>query len=732
MLLPFTAKSAIISGVVKDETGIPIIGAIANWKNSSILASTDDKGYFTIEQSKSNKILIIKSLGYSSDSINVNSTNLSITLNKANMIQEVQVSGKRPGLLKSRKNILNVDVINSNELVRAACCNLGESFTTNPSVDVSYSDVATGAKQIKLLGLSGTYVQMLTENIPNYRGAAIPYSLGYIPGPWMQSIQVAKGASSVKNGYEAITGQINIEFKKPQSPPEVNFNLYGNHLGKMEANFDANIPVSSKVSTGVLAHYENSFNNHDDNGDSFLDQPKVKQYNLMNRWTWINDRYIFQAGISALKEKRIGGQIAHNHNIDNTSSIANDNGFYKIDIDNELYNIFTKNAYIINKAKGANIALILSGSLHNQNSFYGKKIYNVDQSNIYSSLMFETNLNQKNSISTGLSFNFDKYNQEYLYGNVTSSKHSIEKESTAGAYFQYTFNANDKFIAMGGVRIDHSDVYGTFITPRAHIRYAPNSYLNIRISAGKGYRSNHVLAENNYLMASGRQIIIYDNLSQEKAWNYGISSAFYIPIFEKTLNVNAEYYFTNFINQVSADLDSDPHSIYFRNLSGKSYSHTFQIDATYPVFRGFNLTAAYRYNDVKTTYNGILMERPLTSKYKSLITASYQTPLGLWQFDCTLQLNGGGRLPKSYTLESGAQSWASKFSPYLQLNAQVTRWFRHWSVYIGGENIGNFKQKNPIINASNSWSENFDSTIVWGPTHGSVYYIGFRMHFGKS
>lgn len=727
--------SAQVKGTVKDNTGEPVVAASVFWANTTQGTTTDANGAFAIPRSGKADKLVVSFIGYENDTILVKDSSkaLDIILKGSVMMEEVQVVERKLGVVKSRSSVLNQDMISSAELARAACCNLGESFTTNPSVDVSYSDAATGAKQIKLLGLSGTYVQMLTENIPNYRGASAPFALGYIPGPWMQSIQVSKGSSSVKNGYEAITGQINVEFKKPQAPQSVNVNLFASSKEKYEANFDANIHLNKRLSTGLLAHYENSTKSHDDNGDGFLDMPKVKQYNLQNRWAWMGDHYVFQASVKAMKEDRTSGQAAHSH-AGTPADTPPNNELYKIGIDTERYEAFTKNAYIFNKEKSTNLALILSGSLHKQDAGYGYKSYNVDQKNLYASLMFETNLDERNSLSAGLSLNHDYFDQSYRLDNDNAAAllYSKEKETVPGAYMQYTYNWDDKLILMGGLRADHSDIYGTFVTPRAHIKYAPNELLSLRVSAGKGYRTNHVLAENNYLLASGRKVKIDNNLDQEEAWNYGFSSSFYIPVFGKTLNVNAEYYYTDFRRQMVIDLETDPHAVHFTNLDGKSYSHTFQAEATYPFFKGFTLTAAYRLTDVKTTYNKKLMERPLTGKYKGLLTASYQTPLGLWQFDVTLQMNGGGRMPSPYTLPDGTPSWDARYKPYQQLSAQVTRWFRHWSIYVGGENMTNFKQKHPIAGASDPWSTNFDSTMIWGPVHGAMYYIGFRFNWNKN
>ncbi len=642
--------------------------------------------------------------------------------NKTQHLHGITVTGSNG--TRRMMGAVNGVSIGQKEMFRAACCNLGESFVTNPSVDVSYSDAATGAKQIKLLGLSGTYVQMLTENMPNFRGVAMPYALGYVPGTWMRSIQVSKGSSSVKNGYESITGQINIEYLKPEDPQTVNINLFGDTKTRFEANVDGNIKVSDKLSTVLMGHFENTFEEHDENNDGFYDKPKARQYNLMNRWLWKGEHYIFHGGASMLHEKRQGGQME-------MDSHQMAHGRYDIDIETDRYEAYMKHAFVFDHEHGSNIALFTSASMQELSSTFGHKDYYVNEKNLYASLVFETHFNEQHSLSAGLSLNHDYLGQSLAYNTAASHATPLpvignEKETVPGAYAQYTLDLSSKLTFMAGLRIDHSNLYGTFWTPRFHLKYAPSSLLSVRLSAGKGYRTVHALAENNFLLASGRLLNI-GNLRQEEAWNYGASAALLIPIGDKTLKVNAEYYYTRFSNQTVIDYDSDPMAITIDNLDGKSYSHTAQIDATYPLFSGFTLTAAYRINDVKCSYGGQLMEKPLTSKYKGLLTASYKTPLEKWQFDVTLQLNGGGRMPNPYITANGTPSWDSRFKAYEQLSAQITREFRHFSVYVGGENLTGFTQKHPIIGADNPWSTTFEPTLVWGPVHGRVLYAGTRI-----
>ena len=646
-------------------------------------------------------------------------------------LQEVRVVSRKAGVSRMA-GAINGSIINQDELFKAACCNLGESFTTNPSVDVNYSDAATGAKQIKLLGLSGTYVQMMTENLPNFRGAAAPFSLGYVPGPWMQSIQVSKGAASVKNGYEGITGQINVEYLKADDVPGVVANIYGDTDGKFEANATGNIHLNNKLTTELLTHYENRWGANDMNMDGFKDMPNILQYNLQNRWIYKSDHYMLRAGLSLISEHRIGGQTLKELDDDMRKNLEGKE-LYGIDVKTNRYEAYMKHAFILNKEHGTNIALMATGSMHQEDALYGHKTYYVNEKNVYASLMFEHNFNKRHNLSTGLSLNHDYFGQLYRLTNEAGAAKTRdnEKETVPGVYAQYTYNLNDRLIVMAGIRADHSSEYGNFVTPRFHMKWQANDIIGFRLSAGKGYRSVHALAENNNLLASSRKLVIADNLKQEEAWNYGISSQMNIPLFGQTLKLNAEYYYTNFENQAVIDFDSDVHEVRISNLDGKSYSHVFQIDATYPLFKGMTLTAAYRRNYVKETYDGVRMDKPLLSKYKGLVSASYKTPLGLWQFDATMQLNGGGRMPKAYTLASGEQSWDQTFKAYGLLSCQITRWFRHFSVYIGGENLTGFKQKHPVVDAMNPWGSQFDTNMVWGPITGAMGYIGMRVNFGR-
>jgi outer membrane receptor for ferrienterochelin and colicins len=704
----------------KDELGLP--GANVVWAGTTIGATTNNAGYFNIKRTKQSDKLVISFVGYKTDTIEVSPDEKYITqkLFQQNETAEVSVVGKASGTFISRVDPQLTIHITGAELRKAACCNLSESFATNASVDVNYSDAATGARQIQLLGLAGIYTQILTENIPAVYGLATAYGLNYIPGPWMESIQVSKGTSSVRNGYESVAGQINVEYKKPVTSEKLYINGFINDAGREEVNANTSILLNKKLSTMIMAHGELQNNTKDHNMDGFRDEPGIKQYHLFNRWDYMTGVFTARAGFQYLEEERIGGQFSY----DNKSSDTWTDGF-GIKINTRRLEGFTKTGIVFPKDRSMSIGWINNVAWHEQNSYFGRRLYNGSQKSYYSSLLYQW-IPQlgKQTIDAGFSFKYDLYNEKL--DSVLLGR----KEEVPGLFAQYTYADSAHLTVIAGIRADFHNIYGTLITPRIHLRYALTPAITLRASAGKGYRSGNILAENSFLLASSRKMIIVNNLNIEEAWNSGLSITGNIPVAAKVLKLSAEYFHTGFRKQIIVDMDADVHEVRFYNLNGKSYSNVLQIEASGQPVEGLDLLAAWRWNDVKMTIDGLLREKPLSSRYKGLFTASWLTHLRKWQYDYTLQLNGPGRVPSTAS-NPVAYIRETTFNAYTVMNAQVTRNFKKWHLYAGVENLTNFRQKNPIIAADDPFGNYFDTSLIWGPVHGRKIYAGFRFMLNR-
>ena len=531
---------------------------------------------------------------------------------------------------------------------------------------------------------------------------------------------MSKGASSVKNGYESITGQINVEYLKPQGTDGLRANAYLDNELKQEVNVDGSIHLNNRLSTSVLLHFENRQTDHDRDHDGFMNMPKLRQYNGMWRMAYVSPRWISQLYVKALRDERTSGMSRHHTHHESIP-------YYGIGMEANRYEAQWKNGLTLNAEHHTSLALMLNGTIHDAANTFGQTRYDVKQQNGYAQLMFETDFTPQHNLSIGASLNHDTYDQKLvLYNRLQGEQANLlgtPHETTTGLYAQYTFKLDDKLTIVPGVRWDYSSVCGGFWTPRLHIKYTPWEHLTLRASAGKGYRSPHVLAENISLLASGKTFLANERLKQEEAWNAGFSAALHLPIAEKELEIKVDYYYTHFLQQtiINPDGAGGANTFAFENLHGKSRTHAAQIDLSYPFFTGFTATGAFRYMDARTTYDGQLRLRPLTSRFKGLLTLGYKTPLELWHFDLTGSVNGGGKLYDQ-----------SDYPAWFQLQAQVTREFRHFSLYVGGENLTNYTMDQPVISAANPWSAAFDATQVWGPLNGAMGYIGIRFKLEKS
>jgi outer membrane receptor for ferrienterochelin and colicin len=698
----------------------PLIGVNIFWAGTTQGTISNAEGYFKLEQPRGINTLVFSYVGYQTDTIDVTGkSQLRVHLSAGSKLNEVTVSERVQSTHLSKINPIMTQTITNKELTKFACCNLSESFETNASVDVSFADAVSGIKQIKLLGLSGRYSQLMMENIPILRGAESAFGLEYVPGTWLQSIQVSKGSAAVKNGYESVTGQINIQYKEPDGLERMSFYAYGNQDGKLESNVTYALPLNNKWSTSLLLHGGSSLRELDMNDDGFLDRPLSNQINLMNRWNYTNQNTTLKMGISVVDERRKGGQTAFEHNKARSEQSA-----YGIQVDVNRWNAFAKLGHVFDRP-ATSIGWINSFNRFERQSFYGANTYDALQQNLYSNLIFQSYIgNTAHTFNTGLSLTADK-NDEVLNSNQVGYE-----EWVPGAFLEYNYIPSERFSLLAGMRYDYSSLHGSMVTPRLHAKYHFAAFTTLRASVGKGYRTASAINENTQLLASSRQLVLNETQLLEEAWNYGLSLVNEIPLGQRDLQLTLEYFRTDFEQQLVVDLDRTTGFAYFDALDGKSFSHSAQAELFYELFERFEVTTAFRYNDVKATYNGALRNVPMISRYKGMLSAQYRTHMDKWQFDATLQFHGQSTLPN--TLGNQTENIRPENSEaYTTLIAQVTKNYRNWSFYAGGENLTGFVQENAIIDPALPFGDEFDASQIWGPLYGRMFYVGIKYSLDK-
>ena len=751
-LLPwFSFSQDKVEGMVMEANSqnkhIPLPGANVYWMNSHIGTITNDEGLFSIPFSKEYNRLIISYVGFKSDTLTVNEPKLiHHFLQPSNELDEVVVEQKKQAVQKAFFSPQNVVTINSAELLKAACCNLSESFETNPAIDVNFADALTGTKQIQMLGLTSPYLLITQENIPMVRGASQAFGLTFTPGTWVESIQITKGAGSVINGYESISGQINAELVKPLTDRALFVNGYFNKNGRMELNTHLNRKLNDKWSTGVYIHGNARRQIVDNNDDGFLDVPLANQINIMNRWQYQNPEtgWVSFLNFRFLNDEKQVGQVDFNpealgaiRGFGSASSLglAEEPALSVVEvwggeIATRRFDTSLKLGYVFPDLPFQSFGFQASYSNHDQESYFGFNRYDINHESVYSNLIFNSILgNTQNKFKTGLTLAYDGYDE---IANTTAFKRD---DSSIGAFFEYSYDNLEKINLTAGLRIDSHNRLGTFITPRLHVQYTPWNRGSLKASFGRGRRAANIFAENQQLFASSRQIQILDTegsiygLDAEDAWNYGVSFLQGFTFLNKPGTISVDFYKTDFSNQVVVDWEN-PRAVTFYNLDGKSYANSFQIELNHEIIKNVELRTAYKFYDVKTQFQSGLLQKPLLAQNRFFANLGYETEIkedgSQWRFDYTLHTVGKQRLPNTdvnppeFRLNEYSES-------YGLMNSQVTRVFnKKFEVYIGGENLTNFRQNNPVLSADNPFGANFDTSIVYAPILGRMFYAGFR------
>ena len=716
-----------------DDSGevTPLIGATIKIAGTEVGTTTNFEGYFELDNTTAHgKAIDISYVGYTDKRIQLSEDGLvDIVLNAGHELETVEISYKKRTTEVSFLKPINVESITREELCKAACCNLSESFETNPSVDVAFSDAVTGTKQIQMLGLAGPYVQMTRELIPDIRGMSSIYGLSMTPGPWIESIQLIKGAGSVVNGFESMTGQINVELKKPDEAEILHINGFVNQGGRLEFNSNYRMDVSPFVSTSFLVHGKRLKSVHDNNGDSFTDMPLEEDFILANRWKFKQKgNFMGQVGVKISSLSHEGG--SHDH-----FSGANEehDKHWRMKSEMDRFEIWSKIGYVNPNNPKNSVGLQLSAVRHEQDAEFANDIYDAEQNFFSANLIYQNIYSDSHTLRMGASYQLDEIDERVgRAGGGFFSRY----ESVPGVFAEYTFKRDSKFAIIPGIRVDHHNNYSWFVTPRLHTKYNFADRSIIRLTAGRGLKTANIFAENLGLFSSARAIDLQASstnnpygLDAEVAWNYGINFSQGFDISSREFLISVDLYRTDFENQIVVDWETAG-KISFYNLDGKSYSNSFQVKFEYELVNNLNVRTAYRMFDVKTEYQEGLLEKPMVAKHRAFINMAYKIESD-WHFDATLNWNGQKRLPDTSSNPEKYQR-PDRSEDYFIMNAQIMkRWGTKWDIYLGVENLFDYKQSDAIIAADDPFGQYFDASIVWAPLFGTNVYLGFRYNLNS-
>lgn len=710
----------------QNKTIIPLAGATIRWQNGKGGEITDPDGFFKIIKNSENYQLIISLIGYKSDTLMIESGDfLEVILTESKIdLDGVTIRGNAS--VMDKLNPIQTEILTATSLKKAACCNLSESFETNATVTVSYGDAVTGSKKIQMLGLSGNYVQINTENMPSIRGLNTTFGLNYTPGTWIQSIDIGKGVGSVVNGYESMTGVINVELIKPENSDKIFINTYLNSQGRAELNVHLSDTLSKKWSVGVLSHISSQLAKIDGNKDNFLDIPLYKQINLLNRWKYQGEKLASQFGIKYLTENRLGGESKFNEKVDKFKGSA-----YGFGSNTNRVELFAKIAMLFPDKPYKGLGLITNGLMHKNDSYFGFKKYSGVEKSFYSNLIFQNIINNTNhSYRIGTSLLLDHYNEFFV--DSTFKRNEI----VPGIFAEYNFTMPTKFNLLLGQRVDFHNLYGNIYSPRIHLKYDLPKNTQVRFNIGTGWRMPNALAENFGNFVNSRQIKFLEVIRPEKSINFGGSLNKEFNWLDNKGSLILDFYRTKFKNQLVVDMETY-NLLHFYNLKGQSFSNSFQAELNYSPKVRFDIKLAYRNVDIKNDMkaeNGeyTLLPKMFVNRDRLLLNMAYATKWNKWKYDFTWQWNGKRRIPNSEHGHVHTISTLPVYAPsFSNINAQITKTFKNWELYLGGENLGNFKQKDPILNPQDPFGAHFDASMVWGPVAGRVIYSGIRWKIEK-
>ena len=722
--------NAQIKGLIQGADGSqkkPIYGAKIKLLQAKTGAVSREDGTFELVLPKElPDTLVISAFGYNPDTLIVSKkdrfTALNILLYSDKLLPEILIEYRKNGHSISRLKTLHVEELTAIELRKAACCNLSESFETNASVDVNITDAVSGAKKIQMMGLDGVYTQIQMENIPYLRGLESAFGLSSLSGTWIESIQITKGTGNVVNGYESMAGLVNLELKKPDEMEKIYLNVYQNIFGRSEFNFNKGIILNPKWSTGFLGHISSTYGNIDRNKDAFRDLPTGDNTAFMNRWAYKGKKMEAQFGINFYRDRKVGGQTSFFRNEENQVDTVN----YGVLINSKHIDIYGKTGFF-GKRPMQSLGIVYNIKHQEIDGFFGLKNFSGLEKRGYINVIYDDIIGTSDhKIKVGTSFVAIDISQK---ADTLSQK---RMELVPGIFAEYTYTGR-RLTGVFGSRYDYHSIFREQFSPRVHLKYLLSEMTDLRFTAGKGWRVPNFIIDNISLLASSKQWIAPSETKPEISWNIGGSLVHEMKIFERKASISLDFYHTRFENQLIVDRDDAINAIVFSNLKNSSFSNSFQTEFSFSLIKNLDIRLAYKFLDVQAKYGNEMRQQVMIPRQRGFVNIAYITRNKRWEYDFTCSVFSPSRLPIQRDFSNDTLLISDMKSPtYAMINAQITHIYKKFDFYLGGENLTNSTQKNPIIDAANPFGSKFDATNIYMPITGINIYVGIRYAIAKN
>ena len=722
--------NAQIKGLIQGADGSqkkPLYGAkIKLLQAKSGTVSREDGTFELVLPKELPDTLVISAFGYNPDTLIVSKkdrfTALNVILYSDKLLPEILIEYRKNGHSISRLKTLHVEELTAIELRKAACCNLSESFETNASVDVNITDAVSGAKKIQMMGLDGVYTQIQMENIPYLRGLESAFGLSSLSGTWIESIQITKGTGNVVNGYESMAGLVNLELKKPDEMEKIYLNVYQNIFGRSEFNFNKGIILNPKWSTGFLGHVSSTYGNIDRNKDAFRDLPTGDNTAFMNRWAYKGKKMEAQFGVNFYRDRKVGGQTSFFRNEENQVDTTN----YGVLINSKHIDIYGKTGFF-GKRPMQSLGIVYNIKHQEIDGFFGLKNFSGLEKRGYINVIYDDIIGTSDhKIKVGTSFVAIDISQK---ADTLSQK---RMELVPGIFAEYTYTGR-RLTGVFGSRYDYHSIFGGQFSPRVHLKYLLSEMTDLRFTAGKGWRVPNFIIDNISLLASSKQWIAPSETKPEISWNIGGSLVHEMKILERKATISLDFYHTRFENQLIVDRDDAINAIVFSNLKNSSFSNSFQTEFSFSLIKNLDVRLAYKFLDVEAKYGNEMRQQVMIPRHRGFVNLAYRSRNKRWEYDFTCSVFSPSRLPIQRDMTNDTLLISDmKSRMYPMMNAQITHIYKKFDFYIGGENLTNFRQRDPIIDAANPFGSKFDATNICGPLTGVNIYVGIRYAIAKT